>query len=255
MYMPELGPLPLAEELELMISQQTPIAMLNSNGYGRKTFSSRERDAGTSQNVERHAHPRGTKQRQSRGRESRVHNNRSGVSYVQWESGQPKAEKQHSLAEGNLTHVYNSFIDFCSSMGMIDLALRTYYRMCEIGPSPDLITYNTLIKGCSSNLQTDRVQQLYCDLQNRHLKPNQITFGAIIDGFGLRGETARAWQWVVMMEEHGFEPNVQVYTSLINSAVKRRDGQEIKHALVAFERMCSRGVQPNVQTYGALLKV
>ena len=42
MYMPELGPLPLAEELELMISQQTPIAMLNSNGYGRKSFSSRE---------------------------------------------------------------------------------------------------------------------------------------------------------------------------------------------------------------------
>lgn len=133
----------------------------------------------------------------------------------------------------------------------VNLALKFYRYMREMGVSPSLASLNLLIKALCKNSGTmDTALKIFTEMPNRGFMPDVYTYGTLINGFCKLGKMDDAQRLFDEMQTKDCTPSVVTYTSLIHGLFQSEDFTEAKRL---FEEMVSKGIEPNVYTYTSVM--
>jgi leucine-rich PPR motif-containing protein len=102
----------------------------------------------------------------------------------------------------------------------------------------DVVSYNTVIKGFFNEGQVDKAYSLFLEMG---VSPNVVTYTTIIDGLCKAQSVDKA---------DGVKPDHDTYNCLIHGYLSTRQWEEVVRRL---KEMSTRGLEPDVFTYGLLL--
>ncbi|KAE8706176.1 Desiccation-related protein PCC13-62 [Hibiscus syriacus] len=172
-------------------------------------------------------------------------------------------------------------IDSYRQKGLVEQALKMFYRIKEFGCEPTVKIYNRVldallsenrlsminpIYGCSPNIYTfsslmkgyfkaGRVHEAFVcwnRMVREGIETNTVFYNTVIHGLCSNGKVNEALSLSYQMEENGWPPNVVSYSSLINGFAKVSD---LVGASETWNVMMSNGCHPNVVAYTSMVDV
>ncbi|KAL2922882.1 hypothetical protein RDABS01_014373 [Bienertia sinuspersici] len=151
-----------------------------------------------------------------------------------------------------------------SEEGLVNEAMRVFYRMKQLQCKPDVYAYNTMILGlCRVGFfkkAKDLLHQM--ELPGFGYPPDTYTYTILISSYckyalqtgcrkAIRRRVWEANHLFRLMLFKGFVPDIVTYNSLIDGCCKTN---RIGRSLELFEDMKKRGCLPNRVTYDSLIR-
>ncbi|CAI0376483.1 unnamed protein product [Linum tenue] len=165
----------------------------------------------------------------------------------------------------------------------MELAYSYSCQMLKRGILPDIFTYNTIISGLCRVGKFDEVKYIQKVMLSMGVAPDQIScktiirslclrdvyqaknyliyiqkavvleplvWNLVLDGLARLGDLDTADEILKQMLSKGVEPNVYTYNALILACMRKGD---INTAITRKEDMLSKGINPDVVTYNLLI--
>uniref|UniRef100_A0A7S1TGE3 Pentacotripeptide-repeat region of PRORP domain-containing protein n=1 Tax=Compsopogon caeruleus TaxID=31354 RepID=A0A7S1TGE3_9RHOD len=144
---------------------------------------------------------------------------------------------------------YSTLIDICGQRGDVRICFEVFSSMRKAGVRPNILTYGSLIHSCARNGYLDAAEGLLDKLESRELASVQC-YTSMIHGFTKFNKLNKAFEIFQRMCERGISPNIRTYTVLIDGAAKAGD---VNLAFQLFSSLRRAGLEPNEITYSTLL--
>ncbi|XVE88107.1 hypothetical protein DITRI_Ditri19aG0041800 [Diplodiscus trichospermus] len=137
----------------------------------------------------------------------------------------------------------------CKNSGTMNSAIRIFHEMANRGCPPDSYTYGTLINGLCRFGKIIEARKLLEEMKTKDC-PSVVTYSSLIHGLCQSKNINEAMRLLEEMKSNGIEPNVFTYSSLMDGLCK--DGRS-SEALELMETMVSKRCKPNTITYCTLI--
>eukprot|EP00887_Chlorella_sp_A99_P002761 scaffold6.g2761.t1 len=172
-----------------------------------------------------------------------------------WGQRSKRMQRGSRTEERDALFAFNSLLHYLGGQQALGLkhALAVYAAMRAGGPTPDAVTFNTLIGACALARDVAGATRVFSDMIDAGVEPTELTFGALINCHAKARQLDSARMIFGGLQQLGFEPNVQLYTSLMDAAVKQNDEAGDALALQLLDDMRAAGLQPSAVTYGTAL--
>jgi pentatricopeptide repeat protein len=177
---------------------------------------------------------------------------------------------KHGIFPNSTT--YNMVLNLLSINGKFDEMLEMYKLMksSELpGLTPNEYTFATLLHAASKARRMEFMEQLFADMKMQHVSKNVVHYTILLNAdYSL--EDWKKWyklgkvpkqirdrvierDGVLLkdMKDHDVAPNLYTYTSLMSRAFKAGDHELM---LKYYSEMLSKGIRPDVVTYGTLIQ-
>jgi pentatricopeptide repeat protein len=165
-------------------------------------------------------------------------------------------QKQRSSKKLFLTspHAYASLIRACGYAGDISGVWETWREMRKNHISPTSITLGCIVEALTSNGETDASYELLHEmLSDPVCKPlvNAVIYGSVLKGFSHQKRFDRVWSIYQEMLEHNLQFSIVTFNTILDACA--RSG-EMARSAVLLDSMKGQGLEPNLITYGIVIK-
>merc|ERR1719277_2564965 len=118
--------------------------------------------------------------------------------------------------------------------------------------SPDEVTYNTLLDGCARLGMLERGLGLLRDMQDAGVTPSNFTLSVLVKLANRGRRPDKAFELCnELSNKYGIRLNMHVYNNLVHACTAHGN---LPRALEVFEQMLGERVRPDVRTYTLLLR-
>mmetsp|Transcript_108642 Transcript_108642/g.192107 ORF Transcript_108642/g.192107 Transcript_108642/m.192107 type:complete len:1017 (+) Transcript_108642:137-3187(+) len=182
---------------------------------------------------------------------------------------------------------YSCVLDVCVTAGDLRRARALMAEMRTIGKL-DVVTYNILLKGYCSCGDISGAKELLSEMEGVGIQPNDVSFNCLINAAASRGFWEEAWNTIEIMQRSGVQVDNFTVSIMMKALKVDNDSKHVSRVLALLDRwgldVCSdevllrtvlescirhhehtrlesvvdafskSSIQPNVQTYGSLIK-
>merc|ERR1719375_1305575 len=151
-------------------------------------------------------------------------------------------------------HTFGSLIKAYGTAQDMNGAWRCWKAMRSQHVKPTSITIGCMVEAVVSNGDVDGGYELISQLledDKCRSQVNAVVFGSVLKGFGRAKQMDRMWEAFKEMKSRGIEPSVVTYNAVIDSCVRNNQVAAIQGLL---EDMKTRRLQPNLITYSTVIK-
>merc|ERR1719277_2273247 len=118
--------------------------------------------------------------------------------------------------------------------------------------SPDEVTYNTLLDGCARLGMLERGLGLLRDMQDAGVTPSNFTLSVVVKLANRSKRPDMAFELCSeLSSKYNIRLNMHVYNNLVHACTAHGN---LPRALEVFEQMLGERVRPDVRTYTLLLR-
>lgn len=116
---------------------------------------------------------------------------------------------------------------------------------------PDEVLFNSLLDGCCRIGLIDVGLMVYRNMIREKIKPSNVTFSILIKIYGKAGDLKRALGVFEEMKKLGVQPGLIVYTCIIQTCIRQGD---VRTAQSIYNDMTkSKGIKGDQLTYSTLI--
>ncbi|KAL4347822.1 hypothetical protein GQ457_17G004560 [Hibiscus cannabinus] len=144
------------------------------------------------------------------------------------------------------------WLRYLCNLRKVKLGFSVFGMIIKLGLQPDPYTMNALLLGLIGEGKIVEAMGLFWKLLTNGYLCNQYTCGIIIRGLCISGNTRFAVLLLMKMNGNGsFETDVIPYSTIIDGFCKEK---QMGKALIIFQDMLDRKIEPNVVTFSTLIK-
>jgi pentatricopeptide repeat protein len=152
------------------------------------------------------------------------------------------------------SHSYASLIRASGNFGDVDGIWQTWREMRRHHVAPTSITLGCMVEALTTNSEVDAsyelLQELLTDDVYRPLV-NSVVFGSVMKGFSHQKRFDRVWVVYQEMQHHNIALTIVTYNTLLDACARSGMMAQIPGLV---ETMTTQGIEPNLITYGIVIK-